>query len=658
MKMLSEIKGVGESLRKEIASAYGSEERAIREINNLNLVPLLSIKSPGIQKIARQIYSERLGFKYAEIFGTKKVKEIHSECLSFVQREAVTEIGRSLLTLFYPTTSQKEILRRQEIVKRAVSLVDRLPVEEIRKNLKKLKLLQSKNPRIESQVIAVEDETLYSELSRKYSGIIDIVLIQSPEDLEFLADYTLVRYIEGELSLSSRAELPRVVSFSEFSEVAVLPEVVVNLLRENLETLKALKRIAELTNGVFEIMPSEEIAKVVNLLSQETRGKILEIARENFPDVMQKALDKANEEIEDRITREVSLSGKAVLNLLSQSDLPSEIMEIVESTAEKYENFIAEELNLKEESIIFSGIFSRGYPLVPEKEKIKEISEFLSTEAAKLTFRETQKIAMEVHTKIEKIRRSLEAAFELDFLLALGSFFRKYSCSLPEFSQNFGLGFINARHIRLAYLGDVQPVSYCLGESPLLKGCGSRATVITGANSGGKTTLLETIAQIQLLAQSGLCVPAERAIFTPLDKIFFFEKPKGSANAGALESLLRFFAEVAEEDAKCLILADELEAVTEPGAAARIISAFIEWFLDREVLMAVVTHLGEEVAQLLKGKVRVDGIEAKGLDENLNLIVDRNPVLGKIAKSTPELIVERLSRKSKKKFFRFLREKF
>jgi dsDNA-specific endonuclease/ATPase MutS2 len=42
----------------------------------------------------------------------------------------------------------------------------------------------------------------------------------------------------------------------------------------------------------------------------------------------------------------------------------------------------------------------------------------------------------------------------------------------------------------------------------------------------------------------------------------------------------------------------------------------------------------------------VDGIEATGLDSQLNLMVNRSPEFGKIAKSTPELIVERLYRSS------------
>ncbi|MBE9483881.1 MAG: hypothetical protein IMY74_03485, partial [Bacteroidetes bacterium] len=58
---------------------------------------------------------------------------------------------------------------------------------------------------------------------------------------------------------------------------------------------------------------------------------------------------------------------------------------------------------------------------------------------------------------------------------------------------------------------------------------------------------------------------------------------------------------------------------------------------------------------------RVDGIEARGLDKNLNLIVDRNPRYNYVAKSTPELIVERLVRQAdgvEREFYQHLLDKF
>jgi len=57
----------------------------------------------------------------------------------------------------------------------------------------------------------------------------------------------------------------------------------------------------------------------------------------------------------------------------------------------------------------------------------------------------------------------------------------------------------------------------------------------------------------------------------------------------------------------------------------------------------------------------VDGIEAGGLDDNLNLIVNRNPIKNHIAKSTPELIVEKLfltSKGEENAFYEKLKKKF
>jgi hypothetical protein len=60
-----------------------------------------------------------------------------------------------------------------------------------------------------------------------------------------------------------------------------------------------------------------------------------------------------------------------------------------------------------------------------------------------------------------------------------------------------------------------------------------------------------------------------------------------------------------------------------------------------------VSHLAEEISKAVKTTIRIDGIEAKGLDQNLNLVVDRNPILNHLAKSMPQLIITRLSALSK-----------
>ena len=69
--------------------------------------------------------------------------------------------------------------------------------------------------------------------------------------------------------------------------------------------------------------------------------------------------------------------------------------------------------------------------------------------------------------------------------------------------------------------------------------------------------------------------------------------------------------------------------------------------------IVLVTHLGEELAKECK-EARIDGIEAERLNEKLELVVNRNPKINVLAKSTPQLIVERLAKKYTSPYFSYL----
>ena len=173
---------------------------------------------------------------------------------------------------------------------------------------------------------------------------------------------------------------------------------------------------------------------------------------------------------------------------------------------------------------------------------------------------------------------------------------------------------------------------------------GEGVVILTGANSGGKTSLLELITQIEVLFHMGFPVPAERAWLEPLDEVFFFRRKRSVYGAGAFETALRSFVRALRGSGKKLILIDEFEAITEPGAAVKIIGELLKIAHEKGFYVVIVSHLGEDLKKELPF-ARVDGIEAKGLDEQLNLVVDRQPRFGRIGRSTPELIVERLARK-------------
>ncbi|GAA0232194.1 hypothetical protein GCM10009000_054460 [Halobacterium noricense] len=254
-------------------------------------------------------------------------------------------------------------------------------------------------------------------------------------------------------------------------------------------------------------------------------------------------------------------------------------------------------------------------------------------------------VVAELETRIEDARDSIDAAVsavnDLAVSLSLARFADEFSLTRPEFVDE-GFAVEDARNLFLVTgTGDVQPVTYGIGEHGVAgPPKGDRVTVLTGANSGGKTTLLETLCQVALLAQMGLPVPAERAQISMSDTIVFHRR-HASFNAGVLESTLRNIVPPLTNDGRTLMLVDEFEAITEPGSAANLLHGLVSLSVDRGALGVFVTHLAEDLNPL-PDQARKDGIFAEGLDDDLELLVDYQPRFDTVGKSTPEFIVSRL----------------
>ncbi|WP_281193307.1 DNA mismatch repair protein [Halorubrum sp. F4] len=242
---------------------------------------------------------------------------------------------------------------------------------------------------------------------------------------------------------------------------------------------------------------------------------------------------------------------------------------------------------------------------------------------------------------------AVEVVSDVAVDLSLGRFAAEYDLVRPRLVED-GLAVRNARS---PFVGDpVQPVSYAVGDHSLSSGAGvpnaespptgDRVSVLTGANSGGKTTLLETLCAVTLLASMGLPVPAEEAEVGTFDRIVFHRR-HASFNAGVLESTLRSVVPPLVEEGRTLMLVDEFEAITEPGRAADLLNGLVDLTVDRGALGVYVTHLADDLSPLPE-PARIDGIFAEGLTNDLELRVDYQPRFGTIGKSTPEFIVSRL----------------
>jgi dsDNA-specific endonuclease/ATPase MutS2 len=140
-------------------------------------------------------------------------------------------------------------------------------------------------------------------------------------------------------------------------------------------------------------------------------------------------------------------------------------------------------------------------------------------------------------------------------------------------------------------------------------------------------------------------------------EIHYYAKSQGTLDAGAFEATLRDFGDLVDGADGRLVLVDELESITEPGASAKIIAGILEALDEQSTTAVFVSHLAREIRAAATTTLAVDGIEAVGLVDG-ELQVNRSPREGHLARSTPELIVEKLAEERGGGFYAGLLEKF
>ncbi|RZF28339.1 DNA mismatch repair protein MutS [Paraburkholderia sp. UYCP14C] len=115
---------------------------------------------------------------------------------------------------------------------------------------------------------------------------------------------------------------------------------------------------------------------------------------------------------------------------------------------------------------------------------------------------------------IPDCQRVALALAELDLLAAFGERARALDWVAPTFSVNAGIDIEQGRH----------PVVEAQVEQFIANDCSltteRKLLLITGPNMGGKSTFMRQTALIALLAYVGSYVPARRAAFGPIDRIF------------------------------------------------------------------------------------------------------------------------------------------
>ncbi len=650
MKLI-EIPGIGARIRDRLIDHFGSEDAAIDAIRRGDVSDLLSVLSERQAVLLVQCFRKmKYGAGLDHFLVTDEAARIYQLLIARIARYAHTEYARLKIGTLFPSSSIEMIMENQKLAKESTDFAKRLENKELDNLLPKIKPLKERpSLRIRERAILAASPDVLGQLKlRGLDKLIDIHLAETEREMVDVAlGYSHV------CAVGYDRDRPEDIEHAEsLEDWYLVPEAILGFYKDNLDILLSATKAATMLQdvGICRFEGLNEIQRLIQRLCTDDDAESVRLlcVLESLNSCVNEGASWANAELKCKIeSSSVTLAGMDVLQALGRGEGFRDLFEVQMSgifrrVLNDARDRAASALGLSgSEAAQLDNIFCSEiqYPLKLDSQALHCFEHDLRNRLENRSIRFKRELARALADKKEAIQDIVSTLREFDFSYAIGTFALEEGLKLPEIVTKPALGFSEGRNL---FLNQAEPVSYSLGKTGLSKFEESTA-LLSGVNSGGKTSLLDLLAQIVILAHMGLPVPARECRLSIIQELHYFSKSRGTLSAGAFETAMRKFALV-ENASRKLVLADELESITEPGASAKIIACMLDE-LNRLGSMAVfVSHLAEEVKRLAETPVRVDGIEASGLDGENNLIVRRTPRYNYLAKSTPELILDRLAR--------------
>jgi hypothetical protein len=670
---LKSIPRIGEKTARRLIEHFGSEERSLETIMNRDIAALSELEGMT-EKSAISLVLETIaineGAGVRDFLKTNEAYEFYERLMELLKGFAHTDHARSKLSLYFPYPSRKKekIIEIQKEIRAIIEIADKLDEKELSSLLSRIKPLKTNYniPVIRDRVI-IATNTEEFEAAKKFP--VSVQLVSDAREIPDIArGYS---YVILGAHLAGR-DFPDDVDI-DFMDIRkaeawqVAPEKELTFFAKNLESItyaiEILKKIRQYSPDFCEKIKPQDLTSLscglMNLSSEVDlkSGIDNEIDRcksiyDRLNDAVAAAESAANTEFGALIEKSsITVKGFDLLTAMDGSInrmLEKEIKEKYNTVSANAMRGIVAGLNLTPtESLYVNNFFGEelSYPIKVNMRAVEGIKNHLLRSIASRKIVILRNNARFLSNLKETAQILVRDVLDFDVGYSIACFAKKFALNTPLLQSDNGIGIKGGMNL---FLSNAVPIDYAIGNSSMnlsiKKLRDAHVVLLSGVNSGGKTSTLDLIAQIVILAHMGFPVPAKGCEVGLVEEFYYFGKSKGTMDAGAFESTIRDFAAVANSNSK-IVLADEMESITEPGASAKIISGILEELEDNNGLGVFVSHLAESIMKNTTYEIRVDGIEAKGLDEQLNLIVDRNPRYNYLARSTPELIVERLARK-------------
>jgi DNA mismatch repair protein MutS2 len=618
---LEHLEGVGPQLADALRKRFRTDAAVLAAARRLDVASLSSVDGVSERKavdLIRQVLG--LDRRGQEFLATPAARKLHDEVLERIVSFASTGPGKNRLRLLGPFSTPEEAQRHAAQVMAHKARVAGLDRDAVRAALRRLSRPTAPAPRMDpTRLVVCQDDDTYERLLGL--GLNRWATVGPRRDLERGAGFDLVLYLsESEADVDG---MENVVEMPDTAGVAELvPESLVAWAAHNRAAIEACQTLASLAGM------ASKAGEALALLAEATKATVSPAALRKHAEAIARELDA---ELKAQVAG-VQMSGRDVLDALGKR-MPPALQALLDAAMAEARRRLLERTGHDAQP------FAAGFPFAVDDEELERLEHRLETVGRIQVFQTQVRLARRIDALRATIEQEAESwlAFDADF--ALGCFALENGLHPASFGDD--LSFDASVHLDLAADPSAQRVAYRLGGP-------HPVALLTGANSGGKTTLLEQIGQLVLMARLGLPVVGDGVRVPWVDELHYVTARR-SLDAGAFESFLRTFLPVVHGGRRRLVLADEVEAVTELEAAGRILG-FVVDRLARDCpgsLAVVVSHLAPQVLRHVTQPVRVDGIEATGLDADWHLVVDRTPRMGHLARSTPELIIQRLAATTK-----------
>lgn len=197
-----------------------------------------------------------------------------------------------------------------------------------------------------------------------------------------------------------------------------------------------------------------------------------------------------------------------------------------------------------------------------------------------------------VRPHIADIIRSYSFMGEIDFIRAKASFAVRINGIKPIFEDKQQVEWVQAIHplLNIQLLQQrkqAYPLDISLNEV-------NRLLIVSGANAGGKSLCLKTVALLQYMLQCGLLIPVHTSSRTGIFERIFVDIGDGQSIENSLSTYtshlnnMKFFVENCND--KTLILIDEFGSGTEPQIGGAIAETLLDRFNGKRSFGVITTH--------------------------------------------------------------------